>query len=138
MSPEIELTGFRLLEVKLEHFPSVPLSETSGKSLMTLDSRLQLNKQDNTLVRLLFYSEMIILSLKLVVVSESRFKKTGGFTNEEVNSDETVKLLIDKILSKHLTVVKSLVDDSGYKIPKLPETIEEFERQSVDDSESST
>ncbi len=105
---------------------------------MTLDSRLQLNKQDNTLVRLLFYSEMIILSLKLVVVSESRFKKTGGFTNEEVNSDETVKLLIDKILSKHLTVVKSLVDDSGYKIPKLPETIEEFERQSVDDSESST
>jgi len=138
LSPEIELTGFRLLEVKLEHFPSVPLSETSGKSLMTLDSRLQLNKQDNTLVRLLFYSEMIILSLKLVVVSESRFKKTGGFTNEEVNSDETVKLLIDKILSKHLTVVKSLVDDSGYKIPKLPETIEEFERQSVDDSESST
>lgn len=136
MSNKPELIQFNLREVKLGTSARTPPPEGSGETSMELGSKLQLNKRDKCLVRLLFYSKLTFASLDLLVASESHFKKAEGFTTEEVDSEKTVTLLTNMILSKHLNIVKLLVENSGYKIPRFPETIEEFEKQPPSDVES--
>ena len=136
LSHKPELIQFSLREVKLDTSARTSPPEGSGESVMELGSKLQLNKKDNCFVRLLFYSKLTFAALELLVASESRFKKSEEFTSEEVNSEETITRLTNMILSKHLDIVKSLVENSGYKISELPETIEEFKEQPPSDVES--
>jgi len=131
-----ELIGFRLKEVKLNSTARRSISEDSDETLMELGSNLQLNKKDKCLVRLLFVSKLTLDTIDLLVISESRFKKTEEFTDADVESDETITLLTNMILSKHLEIAKMLIENSGYKISGFPETIEEFNAQPPSDVES--
>jgi hypothetical protein len=136
LSNKPELIGFRLKEVKLDSTARRPISEDSDETLMELGSNLQLNKKDKRHVRLFFYSKLTLATLDLRVISESRFKKAEEFTTEEVNSEETMALLTNMILSKHLDIAKTLIENSGYTISGFPETIEEFKEQPPSDVKS--
>lgn len=136
MSNKPELIQFSLREIKLDTTARTPPPEGSDKPFMELSSTLQLNRKDKCLVRLLFYSKLTLATLDLQMASESRFKKEEEFTDREVDAEETIKLLTNMILSKHLNIVKLLVENSGYKVSEFPKTIEEFEKQLPSDVES--
>ncbi|MBN2378693.1 hypothetical protein JXM67_02690 [candidate division WOR-3 bacterium] len=70
---------------------------------------------------------MTISKVRLVLVSEARFKDQDGFTPESVNSEETLKVMINMFWPRHLETIKFLSEKAGYQVKGLPEKIDKLE-----------
>lgn len=123
----IELIFFRVREAGLHELPPDSVPNDKDNATMYLGRQVEINPKDNKLARIFLRSEMTISKVKLVLVSETRFRNPDGFTSEAINSDETLKSLINMVLPRHLEVIIFLSEKAGYQIEGLPEKIDRLE-----------
>ena len=123
----IELVFFRVREVELKQLPPDSVPTERENAMMQLGRVVEINPKDNKRARIFLRSEMVFPQVKLVLVSETRFRNPDGFTSESINSDETLKELINMFWPQHLEAIKFLSEKAGYQIKGLPEKIDKLE-----------